>query len=112
MITAGAEMEPDSTVCPYCGGDLHVIGENSSKRLDKLPAKLRVIVTRRPKYACLACEKTGADDVAGMIQASAPARLIEGRLRHGVRIERLTLAQRVGAAAAELQPLRRKVRPL
>jgi transposase len=126
-------IEPDSTVCPCCGGDLHVIGEDSSKRLDKVPAKVRVIVTRRPKYACRACERTGADDVAGVIQAPAPARLIEGGLptealvadvvvakhadhlplyrqsqilaRYGVRIERSTLAQWVGAAAAELQPL-------
>jgi transposase len=126
-------IEPDSTVCPCCGGALHVIGEDSSKRLDKVPAKVRVIVTRRPKYACRACEKTGADDVAGIIQAPAPARLIEGGLptealvadvvvskhadhlplyrqsqilaRRGVRIERSTLAQWVGAAAAELQPL-------
>jgi transposase len=126
-------IEPESKACPCCGGDLHVIGEDSSKRLDKVPAKVRVIVTRRPKYACRACEKTGTDDVAGIIQAPAPARLIEGGLptealvadvvvakhadhlplyrqsqilaRYGVRIERSTLAQWVGAAAAELQPL-------
>jgi transposase len=94
---------------------------------------VRVIVTRRPKYACRTCEKTGADEVAGIIQAPAPARLIEGGLpserlvadvvvskyadhlplyrqsqilaRHGVYIERSTLAQWVGAAAAELAPL-------
>jgi transposase len=126
-------VEPDSKLCPCCGGDLHVIGEDTSKRLDKVPAKVRVIVTRRPKYACRACDKTGADDIAGIIQAPAPPRLIEGGLptealvadvvvskhadhlplyrqsqilaRHGVRIERSTLAQWVGAAAAELQPL-------
>ncbi len=126
-------IEPESKVCPCCAGELHVIGEDTSKRLDKVPAKVRVIVTRRPKYACRACEKTGADDVAGIIQAPAPARLIEGGLptealvadvvvskhadhlplyrqsqilaRHGVSIERSTLAQWVGAAAAELQPL-------
>ena len=126
-------IEPESKVCPCCGGELHVIGEDTSKRLDKVPAKVRVIVTRRPKYACRSCEKTGADTVAGVIQAKAPARLIEGGLpteamvadvvvskhadhlplyrqsqilaRHGVKIERSTLAQWVGAAAAELQPL-------
>jgi transposase len=126
-------IEPESKACPCCGGELHVIGEDTSKRLDKVPAKVRVIVTRRPKYACRSCEKTGADTVAGVIQAPAPARLIEGGLpteamvadvvvskhadhlplyrqsqilaRHGVRIERSTLAQWVGAAAAELQPL-------
>jgi transposase len=126
-------IEPESKICPCCGGELHVIGEDTSKRLDKVPAKVRVIVTKRPKYACRTCEKTGADNVAGIIQAAAPARLIEGGLpteamvadvvvakhadhlplyrqsqilaRHGVKIERSTLAQWVGAAAAELQPL-------
>ena len=126
-------IEPESKACPCCGGELHVIGEDTSKRLDKVPAKVRVILTRRPKYACRSCEKTGADTVAGVIQAAAPARLIEGGLpteamvadvvvskhadhlplyrqsqilaRHGVKIERSTLAQWVGAAAAELQPL-------
>jgi hypothetical protein len=68
-------IEPDSKVCPCCSGELHVIGEDTSKRLDKVPAKVRVIVTRRPKYACRNCEKTGADNVAGIIQAPAPARL-------------------------------------
>jgi transposase len=126
-------VEPESKACPCCGGALHVIGEDVSKRLDKVPATMRVIVTRRPKYACRTCEKTGADEVAGIIQAPAPARLIEGGVpteafvadvvvskyadhlplyrqsqilaRQGVRIERSTLAQWVGAAAAELQPL-------
>ncbi len=126
-------IEPESKVCPCCNGELHKIGEDVSKRLDKVPAKVRVIVERRPKYGCRTCEKTGADDVAGIIQAPAPAHLIEGGLpteafvagvvvskhadhiplyrqsqilaRDRVIIERSTLAQWVGAAAAELQPL-------
>ena len=126
-------IEPESKVCPCCNGALHKIGEDVSKRLDKMPAKLTVVVTRRPKLACRDCEKTGADEVAGIIQAPAPARLIEGGLpterlvadivvskfadhlplyrqsqilaRSGVHIERSTLAHWVGAAAAELQPL-------
>jgi transposase len=53
-------IEPESKVCPCCGGELHVIGEDTSKRLDKVPAKVTVIVTRRPKYACRTCERTGA----------------------------------------------------
>ena len=56
------------------------IGEDVSERLDKVPAKFSVIVTRRPKYACRACEKTGADETAGVIQAPAPLRLVEGGL--------------------------------
>ena len=126
-------IEPDSKVCPCCNGDLHKIGEEVSKRLDKVPAKVRVIVTHRPKYGCRTCEKTGADEVAGIIQAPAPAHLIEGGLpteafvadvlvskhadhiplyrqsqilaRIRVNIERSTLAQWAGAGAAELQPL-------
>jgi len=126
-------IEPESKVCPCCNGKLHKIGEDVSKRLDKVPAKVRVIVTHRPKYACRTCEKTGADEVAGIIQAPAPAHLIEGGLpteafvadvvvskhadhiplyrqsqilaRDRVVIERSTLAQWVGASAAELQPL-------
>jgi len=126
-------IEPDSKVCPCCKGELHVIGEDVSKRLDKQPAKLTVVVTKRPKYACRTCEKTGADNVAGVIQAPAPARLIEGGLpterlvadvivskhadhlplyrqsqifaRSRVKIERSTLSGWVGTGTAELQPL-------
>ena len=73
-------IEPPSTSCPCCGGALHVIGEDVSQRLDKVPARLRVVVTRRPKYACRRCEKAGTDGIAGVIQAPAPNRLIEGGL--------------------------------
>jgi len=38
-----------------------------------VPAQFRVVVTRRPKYACRACED-------GVLQAEAPARLIDGGL--------------------------------
>ena len=48
-----------------------VIGEDTSERLDVIPAKFRVIVTKRPKLACRAC-------VGTVVQEPAPARLIEG----------------------------------
>ena len=38
-----------------------------------VPAQFRVLVIRRPRYACRACEDAFA-------QAPAPARLIEGGL--------------------------------
>lgn len=63
----------ESTICPCCSGTLHRIGEDVSERLDIVPAQFRVIVVRRPKYGCRACE-----DV--VVQAPAPARLIEGGL--------------------------------
>ncbi|MEY8144799.1 IS66 family transposase zinc-finger binding domain-containing protein, partial [Falsihalocynthiibacter sp. CO-5D18] len=54
-----------------CGAERHIIGEDVSERLDIVPAQFRVIVTRRPKYACRSCE-------GGVIQAPAKPRLIEG----------------------------------
>src|SRR5437764_5248112 len=60
-----------STICPGCAGPLHRIGEDVAERLDILPAQFRVLVVRRPKYGCRACE-----DV--IVQAAAPARLVEG----------------------------------
>jgi transposase len=128
---------PERTDCPCCGGDLHVIAEDVSERLDKIPARLRVIVTRRPKYACRMCERTGADETAGIIQAPAPPRLVPGGLpsealiadvlvakyadhlplyrqsqmlaREGIAIDRSTLANWVGFAAFELAPLHERL---
>jgi transposase len=42
--------------CPCCGGERHVIGELVSEKLDYVPATLKVIETRRPKYACRPCD--------------------------------------------------------
>ena len=66
-------LEPDTTACPCCRGAMAVIGHDSSERLDVIPAQFRVVVTRRPKLACRACEGV-------IVQAPAPARLIEGGL--------------------------------
>lgn len=112
--------------CPCCGGALHEIGEDRSERLDIVPAQVRVLVTRRPKYACRSCTD-------GVVQAPAPPRLIEGGLptealiahvlvskyadhlplyrqhqildRQGVEIDRSCLADWVGRAAFVLQPV-------
>ena len=118
-------IEPESLVCG-CGGGLHCIGEDVSERLDVIPAQFRVIVTRRPKYACRSCTD-------GVVQAPAPARLIPSGLptealvahvlvskyadhlplyrqaqiysRQGVDLDRSTLADWVGRAAFELRPV-------
>ena len=112
--------------CPCCSGPLHRIGEDVSERLDVVPAQFRVLVVRRPKYACRACTD-------GVAQAPAPARLIEGGLptdatvaqvlvskyadhlplyrqaqifaRQGVNLDRSTLADWVGRAALLLEPV-------
>jgi transposase len=59
--------------CPCCQGSLHKIGENVSERLDIIPAQFRVLVVRRPKHGCRACEEV-------VVQMPAPARLIAGGL--------------------------------
>ena len=66
-------IEPDDTNCPCCRAPMHVIGEETSQRLDVVPAQFRVIVTHRPKYACRACEQA-------VVVAPAPERLIKGGL--------------------------------
>ncbi len=124
-------IEPEDTACPCCGGMMHVIGEDRSQRLDVIPAQYQVIVTRRPKYACRACQEA-------VVQAPAPARLIEGGLpterlvahvvvakyadhcplyrqaqilaRQGIAIDRATLAFWAGYAAAEIKPVWRLMR--
>lgn len=117
---------PDSTRCPCGCGEMHVIGEDVSERLDVTPARFRVIVTRRPRYACRVC----AD---GVVQAPAPGRLIVGGIpteelvahvlvskyadhlplyrqaqimrRQGIELDRSTLAHWVGRAGFELKPV-------
>src|SRR5436190_12817384 len=120
----------DDKTCPCCQGELHRIGEDRSERLDIVPARFRVLLTRRPKYACRTCED-------GVVQAPAPARLIEGGLpteatvaqvlvsnyadhlplyrqaqiyaRHGIDLDRSTLADWVGHAAWHLRPLHERL---
>ena len=126
-------IEPEDTACPCCRGAMAVIGHDTSERLDVIPAQFRVIVTRRPKLACRACAGT-------VVQAPAPARLIEGGLptealvahvlvsryadhlplyrqaqilaRQGVELERSTLASWVGFAAAEVAPVVTRLREI
>lgn len=113
--------------CPCCGGALHQIGEDMSERLDVVPTTFRVLVTRRPRYGCRACE-------SAVVQAPAPARIVEGGIptealiaqvlvakyadhlplyrqaqiyaRQGIQLDRSTLADWVGRAAWYLRPLR------
>ena len=115
-------IEPD--VPAECAGlEKVLIGEDRSERLDVVPPKFRVIVTRRPKYAF-----RGRD---GVIQALAPAHIIESGLpterllayiavskyadglplyrqeaiylRDGVEISRNLMAQWMGHLGFELQ---------
>ena len=116
--------------CPCCRGTLHCIGEERSEQLDVVPARLRVLVTVRPKYACRACEEA-------IVQAPAPARMIQGGLptdalvarvavakyadhlplyrqaqifaRQGIALDRSTMADWMGTAAFLLRPLHERM---
>ena len=66
-------IEPDSILCPCGCGEMTRIGEDVSERLDLIPAQLRVLVTRRPKYACRRCS-------AAVAQAHAPEHVVPGGL--------------------------------
>jgi len=119
----------DGHVCPCCGGALHAIGETVSEMLDFVPARLRVLRIRRPKYGCRACDT--------IHQAPAPERPIAKGIaspgllahvlvskycdhtplyrqsqifaRHGVEIDRSTLANWVGGACWWLEPLQARL---
>jgi len=49
------DLPEDEKPCPCCGGERHVIGEAITEKLDYVPAQLKVLQTRRPKYACRSC---------------------------------------------------------
>src|SRR6266446_100231 len=112
--------------CPCCGGVMHVIGEDVSEMLDVVPALYRVKVIRRPRYGCRSCE-------GAVVQAPAPERPLTGGIateavlaqvlvakysdhlplyrqaqifaRHGIDLDRSTLANWVGRACWWLRPL-------
>ena len=114
-----------SCTCATCGGELRKVGEDVSEMLEFVPEHWKVIQHIRPKYACGACDT--------LVQAPAPIRPIAkgmagpGLLAHvlvskyadhlplyrqseiyaraGVELERSTLADWVGGAAALLAPL-------
>ncbi len=107
------------------GKDMIKIGEDVSERLDVIPARFRVIITRRPKYAF--------KDSDGIIQALAPNHIIAGGIpteallaliavskyadgqplyrqegiyaRDGVEIDRSQMAQWMGIVGFEFEPL-------
>jgi transposase len=119
-------VDVEHAACPCCGGGMHCIGELRTEQLDIAPAQLRVRVTRRPRYACRACEEA-------IVAAEAPARPIDGGMptealivhvvvskfcdslplyrqsqmlaRQGVTLDRSTLSNWVGSACWWLAPL-------
>ena len=50
---------PADTNCPCCKKPMHVIGEETSERLDVIPAQYRVIITHRPRLSSMRPSRGG-----------------------------------------------------
>jgi transposase len=126
-------LPPETTACPCCHGAMVEIGADTAERLDVIPAQFRVLVTKRPKFACRTCRGV-------VVQAPAPARLVEGGMpteaavarvlvaryadhlplyrqaqalaRQGLEIGREVLAGWLGAAAVEVRPVVARLREI
>jgi transposase len=120
------DLTEDEKICSCCGGPKERIGEDLSRELEFIPAKLEVKVHVLPKYACPKCR----DGVAGPPVPPKPVpggiagpglvsfvvvskfsdhlplyRLEEILTRHGVFLSRSTLCDWVRNAALVLEPL-------
>ena len=115
--------------CPCCGGAIHQIGETVSEVLDYVPARLKVIRIRRPKYGCRTCGKLHQAPAPecpiakGLASAGLLAHVLVSKYcdhiplyrqsqifaRNGVDLNRSTLANWVGGAAWWLEPLRTRL---
>ena len=114
-------------LCPCCNEPMHKIGEECSERLDYMPAILKVIETRREKYACKQHEESGVltpppplhPIEKGMATAGLLSQVLVAKYkdhlplyrqscifaRHGAEIAESTLCDWVKDAAEMLQPI-------
>jgi transposase len=118
-------LAPKETACPDCGGNLSRLGADVSEMLEYVPEHFKVIRTVRPKLSCTRCD--------AIVQEPAPHRPIARGLagpgllahvlvskycdhlplyrqseiyeRHGIELDRSTLADWVGGASHTLEPL-------
>lgn len=118
-------LEPEEQTCSQCGGEFKPLGEDVSEQLEIIDAAFKVIRHVRRKKACACCDR--------IVQAPAPSRPIERGIagpgllaqilvskfadhqplyrqsaiyaRHGVDLDRSTMARWVGACGALLRPL-------
>lgn len=59
------DVPQENQICACCGIPLHCIGEETSEKLDYIPAQIKVIRHVRKKYSCRGCEN-------GVITAPVP----------------------------------------
>jgi transposase len=111
--------------CPRCGGALRRLGEEVTEVLDYVPASFKVIRHVRPKFSCRKCEAITVAPMPSLpIERGRPSAGLLAHVlvskyadhlplyrqsaiyaRHGVELERSTLADWVGGSAALLRPL-------
>jgi transposase len=94
------DIAEEEKVCA-CGAPLSRIGEEVSEKLDIIPAKVQVIRTIRPKYACKGCEGVESEGGAVRIAEPAPEMIPKGNATAG------TLAYVATAKYADGTPLYR-----
>jgi transposase len=111
--------------CPDCGGAMRPLGEDVTEILDYVPGSFRVIRHVRPKVSCRTCESIAQAPVPplpiqrGLAGPGLLAHVLTGKFcdhlplyrqaeifaRHGIDLDRSTLADWVGQAAALMRPL-------
>jgi len=125
------DLPESEKTCPCCGKMREKIGEEISEKLDYVPAKVKVIQTVRPKYACKHCEAQGNNPQIAITELppspiekglAAPGllayvtvskysdhlplnRLERILARHNIDISRSTMCDWMAACADALRPL-------
>lgn len=125
------DLPEEDKPCPCCGKQRVCIGQEISEKLGYVPAKVKVIQTIRPRYACCDCDAQGnGAQIAiadlppsavekGLADASLLSAVIVGKYsdhmplnrlekilaRHDIDISRSTLCDWMAACALALRPL-------
>jgi len=121
------DVPPEQKICGCCGKEMVPIGEETSRKLDYIPASMYILEQARPKYACPHCQEGGvviADNPRQAIEKGLPgpgllAQVITSKYcdhlplnrqedifaRFGVEIPRSTQCGWMGASAKLLSPL-------
>lgn len=122
--------DPPSCNCPDCGGDMRLIGEDTSEMLHVVPEQYVVIQQVRTKYGCSACDQIAQAPAQervidkGIASAALIAQVIVDKYadhlplyrqeerfkRADIDLDRSTLAGWVGRAGALLAPLVEAIR--
>ena len=125
----------EDKTCACCGGELHQLGEETSEKLEFVPARIKVIEQVRPKYGCRSCEREGtrvdiriapvppspipksiatpsllAQIITAKFQYSLPLYRQESLFKHyGIELSRKTMSQWMLRSATLLTPIYRQL---